>query len=562
MTTRSLTIRAKLTAAFCTLLLFVAGLAWIGYVSTARMNGLLLDVQTNWLPSVRTAGQIDALTGRYTTSVLRHILTSEPKMLASIDKDLVERARKLDEVRRTYEPLITSAEERTQYESFVRSWRDFTAAVEGILTLSREGHKAEALSLYETRGVAPRRAASTALDAIVALNNAGAVQAETDGAATYAQTRTTLVAAGLVAMLLAVLLGALIIRSISRDIASVVTPMNALAAGDIGVAIPHQGARTEIGTIAAAVQVFKEGLIRMRNLESATEAARAGAEAQRKATMREMADGFERAVSGIVGGVTAAATELQATAQSMAGTATQTASQSTTVAGAASEAAANVNTVAAAAEQLGASVGEISRQVDGSASLANAAESDADRTVGLVQDLALAASKIGDVVALISQIAGQTNLLALNATIEAARAGEAGRGFAVVAAEVKELANQTAKATGEISQQIGQIQGATDQAVRAITGIAGRIREISGVATSIATAVEEQGAATQEIVRNVAQAATGAGAVTTTIAGVAQAAEETGAAASQVLGAASDLSRQSEHLNAEVARFLATVRAA
>jgi methyl-accepting chemotaxis protein len=526
------------------------------------VNGLLLDVQTNWLPSVRTAAQVDALTGRYTTSVLRHILTSEPKMLASIDKDLVERARKLDEARRAYEPLISSAEERAQYATFTRSWGDFTAAVEGILTLSREGHKAEALALYETRGVAPRRAASTALDAIVALNNAGAAQAETDGAATYAQTRTILVAAGLGAMLVAILLGALIIRSISSDIASVVTPMNALAAGDTGVAIPHQGARTEIGTIAAAMQVFKEGLIRMRTLEAETATARAGAEAQRKAAMREMADGFERAVSGIVGGVTAAATELQATAQSMAGTATQTASQSTTVAGAANEAAANVNTVAAAAEQLGASVDEISRQVDGSAGLANAAESDADRTVGLVQDLAQAASKIGDVVALISQIAGQTNLLALNATIEAARAGEAGRGFAVVAAEVKELANQTAKATDEISQQIGQIQGATNQAVQAITGIAGRIREISGVATSIATAVEEQGAATQEIVRNVAQAATGAGAVTTTIAGVAQAAEETGAAAAQVLGAASELSRQSEHLNAEVTRFLATVRAA
>ncbi|CAO4134660.1 hypothetical protein OFEAOIEE_LOCUS2394 [Methylorubrum extorquens] len=558
----NLSIRTKLTGSFAILLLFLGALAASGVYGSAKMNDLLVDVQTNWLPSVRTAGQVDALTGRYTTSLLRHILTDEPQMLAGVDKDLVDRARKVEQVSKTYQTLISSPEERALYETFRREWQTFMTAAEPILVASRTGEKARALALYESTAVAPRRNASVALDKMIKLNEEGAARAEVDGQASYAQTRTVLIGAGAAATVLAMLLAFLIVRGISRGIASVVRPMQALATGDLSVSIPHRGVRTEIGTIADAVQVFKDALIRMKALEAETALARASAEEQRKAAMREMADSFEQAVGGIVGMVSSSATELQATASQMTSTATETATQSTTVAAAAEEAASNVGTVAAAAEELGASVQEIGRQVQGSTGLAQVAVGEADKTAALVQALRQTSTKIGDMVGLISNIASQTNLLALNATIEAARAGEAGRGFAVVASEVKELASQTAKATEEIAAQIGEIQGVTDQAVSAIGGITGRIREINSVAASIAAAVEQQGAATQEIVRNVAQAAMGTGEVTSNIAGVAGAAEETGAAASQVLASASELSRQSEHLSAEVKRFLATVRAA
>jgi methyl-accepting chemotaxis protein len=343
--------------------------------------------------------------------------------------------------------------------------------------------------------------------------------------------------------------------TITRPIAYLTTVMEKLADGDLKVEI-ETGRRDELGKMAVAVQVFKDNAGEKVRLEQEQEASKQRAEEEKRQTMMEMADRFERQVKQVVDGVSSSATEMQATAQQMSATAEETTQQSASVAAASDEATANVQTVAATAEELSASIAEIGRQVNQSATIAANAVDEAETTNDTVQGLAEAASKIGDVVNLINEIAGQTNLLALNATIEAARAGEAGKGFAVVAGEVKNLANQTAKATQDISEQITAIQNETNDAVGAIERIRDVITEVNEIATTIATAVEQQGVSTQEIARNVQQAARGTQDVNQNIESVSKAAGETGAAANQVLTASQEMSRQAEGLRGEVDKFL------
>ncbi|MGU3661819.1 methyl-accepting chemotaxis protein [Methylobacterium fujisawaense] len=460
--------------------------------------------------------------------------------------------------------LSDTPERRATNEQLKDLTSRFFSASRAVVDSVMEGDVASATRLSNGDGRTARKALVEATNTRVA-DNVTALAAEkqraSEVAAEATRTLTTVAVIGLLAAFC--LLGGIIVFGITRPLGNLVAVLQHMAKGEVDAEIREAARGDEIGAVGRAVEGIRD-MVAQKAAEQA-EIRRFADEAaalERKRTMVELADGFERAVGGIISLVSSSATELQATAGTMSGTAAETAAQSSAVAAAAEEAASNVNTVAAAAEELGSSVQEIGRQVSGSAELAQRAVSEADQTAVLVQDLSATAARVGDVVGLISQIAGQTNLLALNATIEAARAGAAGKGFAVVASEVKALAEQTAKATSEISGQIARIQAATGQAVTAVGSITARIREIDGVAASIAAAVEEQGAATQEIVRNVAQAASGTGEVTSNIAGVAQASEETGAAASQVLSAASELSRQSEHLGAEVARFLATVRAA
>jgi methyl-accepting chemotaxis protein len=351
--------------------------------------------------------------------------------------------------------------------------------------------------------------------------------------------------------------------TIARPMRRLSVSMEELAGGNFAVVLPGLGRKDELGAVAAAVEKFK--VVSEQKAHEEVEAKIQQdqlAARQRKVEMVKLADSFEAAVGEIIETVSSASTELEASAGTLTATAERSQELTTMVAAASEEASTNVQSVASATEELSSSVNEISRQVQESARMSGEAVDQARTTNDRVSELSKAASRIGDVVELINTIAGQTNLLALNATIEAARAGEAGRGFAVVASEVKALAEQTAKATGEIGQQIAGIQNATQESVSAIKQISGTIERLSEISSTIAAAVEEQGAATQEISRNVQQAAMGTQQVSSNIADVQRGTSETGSASSQVLSAAQSLSGDSNRLKLEVGKFLDTVRAA
>ncbi|WP_366655668.1 HAMP domain-containing methyl-accepting chemotaxis protein [Fodinicurvata sp. EGI_FJ10296] len=354
----------------------------------------------------------------------------------------------------------------------------------------------------------------------------------------------------------------LITRAITGPIGSMTATMKRLAGGDASAEVPAIGRRDEIGSMADAVQVFKENLIRARELEQEAAELKMRAEKEQKRAMNEMADSFEDSVGELVQMIASAVQELEAAAQTMTSSAEETSSQATTVSAAALQASSNVQTVASATEEMAASIREISQQVASSARSADNAVSGAEEAGVTVKSLAEAANRIGQVVQLIQDIAAQTNLLALNATIEAARAGEAGKGFAVVASEVKNLANQTAKATENISEQINGMQGVTQDTVKVIERINQMITESREISNSIAAAVEEQDSATGEITRNIQEAANGTGEVSSAITEVSQAAGEGGAAANQVLASARELGETAGRLQKGVAEFVGRVRAA
>jgi methyl-accepting chemotaxis protein len=380
-------------------------------------------------------------------------------------------------------------------------------------------------------------------------------------AQTWASIQRSLMAAGLV-LLLALAVSVFVARGITRPLQRMTGAMKDLAGGKLDVEVPGIGRRDEVGEMADAVEVFKNNASARKELEAEQKETETRAVAHRKADMIKLADDFEGAVGDIVETVSSASTLLEASAGSLTATAERAQELTTMVAAASEEASTNVQSVAAATEEMASSVNEISRQVQESARMAGEAVEQARATNDRVGELSKAAARIGDVVELINTIAGQTNLLALNATIEAARAGESGRGFAVVASEVKALAEQTAKATGEIGQQISGIQAATQESVNAIKAISGTIEKLSEISSAIAAAVEEQGAATQEISRNVQQAAHGTQQVSSNITDVQRGASETGSASSQVHSAAQSLSGESNRLKLEVGKFLNSVRAA
>jgi methyl-accepting chemotaxis protein len=561
----SISIKTGLTSLFAVLILLIAGLGYLAVTRIADINHNVEDFSQNYLPSVAALGDLNDHINTFRYLEAEHVFSRSPGEMEGKDRDL---AKAEDQVRNSlnaYAQLADSPDEKVDLAKFNSKWQEYQANHRKLLEFSRANTNTshvEAGTLWTTVMGGQFDELSDIIDHMVQINKDRSQAATKRSADEYASTRFQ--ALLFVGIALAVALGALIFSFavITRPIERITQAMGTLAKGDVSAEIPFKENTNEIGAMAGAVQVFKDNMIRSRELESEAAAASTRAQGERKRAMSEMAEQFERTVGGIVRSVSDAAAELQSAAQALSSSSSQTTNQSTAVAAASEEAAANVRTVAAAAEELSGSVREITRQVSESSNMAQKAVQEAEQTNAQVSGLSVGAQKIGAIVDLINDIASKTNLLALNATIEAARAGEAGRGFAVVASEVKALAEQTSKATAEITSHIGAVQGATDQAANAILGIGRTIGEINHIAATIAAAVEEQGAATEEIARNVDQAARGTSDVTQNISGVSHAAEASSASANQVLTSATELAAQSEKLRGEMQKFLANVRAA
>ena len=560
----TLSIRAKITALVAALLIAMTCLGGLGILKVRSMNFAALDLATNWLPTIRTLGELRYSVLSYRAALSDHLINTTAEGMAVVEK----RIEALDEVikknQKTYDLLITLPEERRLYEAWVGEWTKYKPVAMKVLEASRKSigkTSDEAIDLLFKQATPIGYRMDEILQKEIDLNDKGAAEANALAASTYSSAIWLIVTILGVAIVVGIVASVMVIRDVAQGIASIVKPMQSLGQGDLSADVPHRGEKTEVGSMADALQIFKDALISKKAADE--DAAR---EAEAKIARGQRVDSatrqFETSIGEIVETVSSASTELEASAATLTATAGHAQELTTAVAAASEEASTNVQSVASATEEMSSSITEISRQVQESARIASEAVDQARKTNDSVGMLSAAAARIGDVVELINTIAGQTNLLALNATIEAARAGEAGRGFAVVASEVKALAEQTAKATGEIGQQITGIQSATVQSVSAIKEIGQTIDRMSEIASTIASAVEEQGAATQEISRNVQQAAQGTQQVSANITDVQRGATETGSASTQVLSAAKSLSQDSNRLKQEVARFLETVRAA
>jgi methyl-accepting chemotaxis protein len=557
----NLSIRTKIVIVVSILLAAVTAMGTVALREISAINSNLTEVQAKWLQSAITIGEMQAAILRYQTSVRDHLLADDPGTEAQIEKTLQILEQKIKDSFAAYETLKTPADERGIYDEFRKVWESYAAAGAEVLAASRNQDFATGRELFTNKLIKIGQQNDDLLNRERELNRRGAEAAVKRGNDLYNFATTFFVGGLALVTLLSLAIAAFLVRDVSRGIASIIQPMRALSQGDLAANIPHGDNNTEIGQMALTLQLFKEALVTKKTSDDAT-AAEANTKIARSVRVDGITREFESVIGELIGSLSSSSTELDAAANTLTTTADSTGKISSEAAAASQEVSSNVQSVAKTAEEITSSVQAIGHKVQEASRIACEAVKQAESTDSKIAQLSQSASRIGDVIKLITDVAEQTNLLALNATIEAARAGVAGRGFAVVASEVKALAAQTAKATDEIAAQIAGMQNATNESVLAIREIGTTINLISEISSTISAAVEQQGAATQEIARHVQHAAKRSGVVASSIADVSRGAGETGSASSQVLSSARTISTESVRLRTEVERFLTTVRAA
>jgi methyl-accepting chemotaxis protein len=557
-----MTLKTRIVA---TMAVILVSFVLLGGFALQRLNtvqGAAEDVASNWLPSVRTIGELSEETLRFRIQVLRSMQLTDTDKLQEAAGMIAASGEKAAALLSNYrQSLLSSPAEAVLLDDTERSWNAYLDSVRPILEMNRNGDREVARARIETVGRPAYIAFEAARNRLRDFNLAGSVRASQESQSAYNGAFWLILAAlGLGSVLLLGITLNLISR-ICEPVLRLTGAMDRMAGGDLNQAVTGQDRKDEIGSMARALEVFRAKVQEGERL-AASQVAADRVQQERSRKLEELVRDFGGETQQGLETLHSATERLNATAGQMTQMAEEGSRLTSTLAHASEGASSNAQTAAAATEELTASIGEITRQVGRSAEVSRRAVAETERTDRTVRELADTANKIGDVVRLIADIAGQTNLLALNATIEAARAGEAGKGFAVVASEVKSLASQTAKATEEIGQQVAAIQGATGLAVEAIRSIASVVAEIDQTASAIAAAVEEQGAATQEIARNIAGTAESAAAVSRETGVVRSSAESSGRAAASVRGAAVELGQTTSKLRSQVERFLNMVRVA
>lgn len=558
---RSLKLRTTLPALFAAMAAISAVLGWVGYIYTTSLARDLQVTNEKWLLSAHLVDGLKTNIVSFRASEAARLLGAGEGITESENSfSLLEAA--IGEGVKAYEKLMLSEEESVVFYDFRVAWDNYTIFHDRVVRLLNDDKGADARRLFSVESRESFEQASSLLQQLFSLNHTASQKQYEVALSLVADARLYITLLVLAALVVTAVVASLVQSRIILPIEGMTDVMVRIVHADFGVAVPATDRADVIGEMARSIEVYRLNGIAGRKLREEQEQNKLRDEAERRTAIASLADTFHKSIGGVIDGLSSTSKELEGAARGLTSTANSTKQLTMEVASTSSQMSASVSSVAAATEQLSATVKEIGVQINTSAKVAISAVDQSEQVDRCMTELADAARHVGGVVDLITEIADQTNLLALNATIEAARAGEAGKGFAVVAQEVKQLADQTRKATSNITAQVNAMQGVTLNAVNKIKDVRETVGTISHITSTIAAAVEQQGAATAEIAGNVHQAASGTQKVAGSITRANKGAIETETASSQVLTSAEVMLKQSSTLQEQVNAFLMRVRAA